>query len=1204
MDRELEKKIREERKLLDGDEYKFKLYTALKGFRRKIAKEENIPLYMVFKNDTLIDMSKKMPQSKEEMLKIVGVNEDKYEKYGERFLKKIKQTQERLEKEPWRTGKIWNKEEQENLLAEYNSGMSIHEIAEKHQRKAGAIERQLREQGVLLKMDIEELNSEQQKAVLTTKGPLLIIAGPGTGKTKTLVKRVLYLLLEKGVKASEIFIATFTDKAANELKTRISNELLSVSLSEPINMNEMYIGTFHSIFMQILSEYIDKTTLKKNFKQIEDFEQQELINRNFQKFKELPHYSALTDIVWKKKQYNRDLRRYEMKWCSYWEAAGKIANIVNNYREELVDVDKMEKEEDERVKAVAEIMDKYEELLQEENCIDFSGILAESYRLLTKHPEVLKELTEKIKYIMVDEYQDTNYIQEQLVLLLAGNRKNICVVGDDDQGLYRFRGATISNIFNFPNHFQKDECTKIYLKKNYRSAADIIDFYNQWMDDENGDAKEEGFRWGNSRYKKTIECVNENSKGKVSVVKCSGKGEEQWHQNICRFIKELQEKKQVTNLNQIAFLVRNTRKYGKDAYDELIEYLEKNGIPVYAPRFGMYFKRDEIKQMIGCLLLCFPKVMDQLRNDKKYETDKDFKEIVQYYDVCINSIKGICMEKESPLGVWVQKKTKELNLLKGKGSDTFSGMMYQMLEFEPFRNYVTQQTESGVVQERAARNIANLISMISRYEISHNISGGFDSKYLEKNVYNLFAYYLRYRKEGHVNEYEDDSEYAPSGCVSFMTIHQSKGMEFPIVMVDSLHEVPYERKDELTEIVSPFMMKTEIEESENIKYYDYWRLYYTAFSRAENLLVLTCNESEQMRHGERFCLEKSYKKLKEYSEVSLEHIHPKEVKNVDLKETYSFTSHLGVYETCARQYYYYKKLGFTPNNTSNTLFGTLVHETIEDIHKAAINGRTEDITAENIQLWLNLNYETLSKAEHSYLNQGDRKSAYEQVMRYVAHNGTDWSKIRETEVEVCSVKENYILLGKVDLVQGVGDTYELIDFKTGEKPNPETKSEQLKHYEEQLTTYAHIIEEKTGKKISRTHLYYTSVTDGDPMISFDITEDKINDTLDRFDDIVKKIQCNDFTGMATEKQACQMCDMRYYCHEDFSSPASQINFHGVKDQEYVYGDKGSYSKYYHTDRECVYLSRSKEENIFTFSREEAQKQGYVLCLACKKRKER
>ena len=310
--------------------------------------------------------------------------------------------------------------------------------------------------------DFGNANDQQKEAIRTTEGPLLIIAGPGTGKTYTLVQRIVYLIKEKSLKPEEIMVATFTEKAAKELVTRITNELDKLDI--PLNLNDMYVGTFHSICLRIIKEHLEYTRVKKNYRMLDQFDQKYMIFQHINRFRALPHYD--------------DLFAPNM---GSWRQADKIATYVGSLLEELVDTKEMQSDDNPEILAIANIMDEYRKILEEENLIDFTSIQTEAYRLLKKNPEILDEIRSQIKYIMVDEYQDTNYIQEKIVFLLAGDKKNICVVGDDDQGLYRFRGATIRNILEFPTHFKKDECKQINLTVNYRSEKQIIDFYNEWM---------------------------------------------------------------------------------------------------------------------------------------------------------------------------------------------------------------------------------------------------------------------------------------------------------------------------------------------------------------------------------------------------------------------------------------------------------------------------------------------------------------------------------------------------------------------------------------------------------------------------------------------------------------------------------------------------------------------------------------------------
>ena len=396
----------------------------------------------------------------------------------------------------------------------------------------------------------------------------------------------------------------------------------------------------------------------------------------------------------------------------------------------------------------------------------------------------------------------------------------------------------------------------------------------------------------------------------------------------------------------------------------------------------------------------------------------------------------------------------------------------------------------------------------------------------------FFNMYLRFLYDGGITEYEDDTEYAPSGCISFMTIHQSKGMEFPVVMVDSLNATPRTNSDKVLEAVEEkYFRRQAFENQDDIKFFDFWRLYYTAFSRAQNLLVLSCYEKKGHGATPSKYFEECYRKLPDYDEVDLSRLKLEKVKPVKVKDTFSFTSNIEVYENCALQYKIFKELGFTQVRVGATLFGTLVHETIEDVHRAAMRKEVNTITPENIRMWFDTNYGTLSKNEHSYLGQKQLEAAYRQVLRYVERNGRDWSKIQDAEVEVSLVKEEYILQGKVDLIKGDNDTVEIVDFKSEKKPDMEIECESLERNRKQLDVYAHLIEEKTGKQVSKLHLYYTGEENGVPTITFDKSQESIDHTIEEFEEVVDKIQRRDFSGRAKNKTLCQNCDMRYYCRK-------------------------------------------------------------------------
>ena len=956
--------------------------------------------------------------------------------------------------------------------------------------------------------DFGNANEGQRRAITAADGPVLITAGPGTGKTYTLVQRTIYLIEECGVKPESIFIATFTEKAAKELVTRITNELSDRGIVA--NINEMYIGTFHSLCLRILKEHLEYTRLRRNYRLLDAFDQQYMVFQNIYKFRNIDG----ADIV--------------LPNGGSWKQAGGICGYVNNLSEELVAPEELMADKDSSISAMGRILAAYREILTEDNLMDFSSIQTEAYQLLRDHPGVLAELQAQITHIMVDEYQDTNFIQEQMVFLLAGDRKNICVVGDDDQGLYRFRGATIRNILEFPQKFPAGECRVIPLVINYRSNSDIVDFYNEWMATTDG-AKFK-FRWDNFRYDKRIEPHEQTALHSPAVVKLSGvEDADEWHEKILRFINRLKASGKLTDYNQIAFLFNSVKHPRVTA---LARFLEENHINVYSPRSDMFFQREEVRLALGCLMLMFPLYVQGLENG-----DYTFlqPEHITYYRNCIMLANEYLTQPENrELLKWIRRRGKVHVGLTGTTDYAYCGLMYQLFEFQPFAGILDTEMDVGVVDIRPARNVAKLTQIIGKFEYLHRVDVLDSKEYqgrrrMDQDTERLFNLYLRLLYDGGITEYEDDSEYAPSGCVSFLTIHQSKGMEFPIVIVDSLGNVPRKNVNDLMMLIEDrYFKRPPFEPYDATKFFDFWRLYYTAFSRAQDLLVLTCNEDKRTPS---IYFTGPYRELQsvESAGFDITEFSFKPIKDVNIKNTYSFTSHITVYETCARQYKFYKELEFQPVRANAMLFGTLVHETIEDVHRAALRHEEQTITAENVSRWFDSNYVSLTKTEHTYLAGPQREAALKQVLRYVTAQHGDWSHIQQAEVDVSLVKPEYIIEGKIDLIRGEGDTVEIVDFKAERKPDLERQRERLERYRRQLHIYAHLVEERTGQKVSRMHLYYTGEDGGVPTVTFPYTKTAVEGTMAVFDDTVHKIMKKDFHRCAEDRKVCEGCDFRFYC---------------------------------------------------------------------------
>ena len=228
--------------------------------------------------------------------------------------------------------------------------------------------------------DFKNANDGQRQAIKTTDGPVLITAGPGTGKTFTLVQRAIYLIQEKEVRPEEILLATFTEKAAKELITRITNELAARGIVS--NINEMYIGTFHSLCLRIIKEHLEFTRLKKNFRTLDAFDQSYTVFQNIYRFRAIKDFDSAVSNQ------------------GAWKQAGEICTLVNNLSEELIDPAVLIADADVRIAALGEILKVYQNILSENNLMDFSAIQTEAYWLLTNYPDVLAELRSKIRYII------------------------------------------------------------------------------------------------------------------------------------------------------------------------------------------------------------------------------------------------------------------------------------------------------------------------------------------------------------------------------------------------------------------------------------------------------------------------------------------------------------------------------------------------------------------------------------------------------------------------------------------------------------------------------------------------------------------------------------------------------------------------------------------------------------------------------------
>ena len=922
---------------------------------------------------------------------------------------------------------------------------------------------------------MENLNERQLEAVKQIDGPLLILAGPGSGKTKTIIERTAYILNQKGVLPENIFLSTFTEKASNELISRISKKI-----KNSLDISQMYIGTIHSLCHRIIDENLEYSFLEKNYRIFDDLEQRFFIYSKLKHFEKIDGYKEFM---------------IKMEGGNSWQKAGRLQKWIDRINEEKISNTKIFETDNVDMLFLKELNKKYLELLYEENGVDFSNLQLECYNILATNKNILKKYQEKIKYIMIDEYQDTNSIQEKIFFLLAGDRKNICVVGDDDQGLYRFRGATVKNILDFQKNFPEGQCKKIELNINYRSNEDIVKFCNNWL---------KTIEWNGWRYDKNMISGRIDGGNSLGVVKISYQGSDRkWQEKIYRFLSYLKSTQKIKDFNQVAFLFKSL-KDKKAKY--LAEYLEEKEIDIYSPRSGKFFERDEIRFVIG-LFLC---IFHQEKNYQKYD----------YYNECYEFAKKEIREDLEIRDYIVEKRENIQKILDGDETIELGNILtifYELFNFESFRKYI-DISENHILKNRKTYNLGIFSSLLLKFDTLCKLKS-LNSKNYKKTIDYFFENHFNFLQMHNINEYES-KDISPSGAVSFLTIHQSKGLEFPFVVIGSLNK-GVEIKN-TTERQLELEISQEYEPKNRREEFDFFRLFYTGFSRAKNLLALACVENNYVPTP---IFKKVYKDLKDikseefnYKDLSFDDVEESKVKKI-----ISFTSHVALFERCPILYKFFRKYEFSRESNFGEFVGTLIHETLEDINKKLKDKNPIDI--ENIREIYNKNYKNLLKKIDIISNEDYIEYGFESIVDYFKNYKEIYENIKDCEIKVSFIRDEYIIEGIADLVIEKNGELEIIDFKTGKL------GKNIEEYKSQLRIYAMLLSEKYQRKIKKAKLFYITEKRENKIIEVPINEDEIENTIKNFDIVAKKIVNNDFEVEYTPKKLCENCILKKYCEK-------------------------------------------------------------------------
>ena len=608
---------------------------------------------------------------------------------------------------------------------------------------------------------LKGLNDKQYEAVVNTEGPCLVIAGAGSGKTKVLTHKIAYLIGEKGAKPWDILAITFTNKAANEMKERIANLVGD-------DAKDIWMGTFHSICVRILRRFIDRIGFDSSFIIFDTSDQRTLVK------------NCMKDLAIDDKLFNDR----------------SVLSEISNAKNEMLEPEQYTARAnfDFRKEKIATVYELYQKRLKENNAIDFDDIINYTIKILMENPDVLEYYSNKFKYVLVDEYQDTNKAQFTLVTLLASKNGNITVVGDNDQGIYSFRGADISNILNFERDFPGTKIIK--LEQNYRCTGNILKAANSVI--KNNEVK----------YKK--ELWTQNEEGNLpKVYQADNEYDEATY--IVTEIEHL-KREEYYKYSDFAILYRmNTQSRAIE------DILRRENIPYKIVGGLKFYERKEIKDIIAYLRL-IQNSADNL------------------------SLKRIINEPKRGIGKTSLDKVEALAEQNGtsmyeviKHADQY-GLNRVYLNSREFVNVIeelkdkkdelviselikTTLKKTGYTKALEEENTIEAENRIENLEEFLTVAIEFEEEYAENS---LSQFLEGITLSSDIDNVEDDED-----SVTLMTLHSAKGLEFPVVFLVGMEEGIFPGYKSISE-------PKELEEER--------RLCYVGITRAKEHLYLTCSK--------------------------------------------------------------------------------------------------------------------------------------------------------------------------------------------------------------------------------------------------------------------------------------------------------------------------------------------------------------------------
>lgn len=970
------------------------------------------------------------------------------------------------------------------------------------------------------------LNPQQTKAVKAEKGPLLIIAGAGTGKTTVITERIKYLILEKKVPADRILALTFTEKAAHEMEERIDRIM-------PYGYFRLFISTFHSFCDAFLREEGINTGISPNFKLLTESESILFLRRNLfklnlsyfrplgnpNKFLEalLQHFSRLKDEDITPNEY--------LKWA----------------KAQLIKKDTAEKEEAEKYLELAHSYSEYEELKDKEGVLDFSDLISKSLHLLRTRRAILKEYQEKFLYILIDEFQDTNYAQNELAILLSANHQNINVVADDDQAIYRWRGAALSNVLQFKNNFPGTKI--ITLSQNYRSTQEILDRSYKLIQ-------------FNNPYR--LETMNGISKKLTSDRKIKGEDVVFLHVDrvdeeaeiIAKTIKESIVSKKKYKYSDIAILVR-----ANIHAQPITQALLRLKIPYQFLGPSFLFNQEEIKDLIAYLKVLYnledSVSMYRVLNMSVFDLNaRDISTLLTFArKFNLTLFEAMQKTDETFINDRSKSKIKKINdiidrHLKRVKKDSAGQILYYFLIdtglFSQFTN------SKSALEEQRAQNVAKFFDRIKTYETVNP----------DSSIYAVVDWIELSSELGESPVIDIDTR-PEMDAVNILTVHSSKGLEFPVCFMVNLVPERFPTRSRKETIPIPVNLIKEVLPEGDFHIQEERRLFYVGMTRAKDLLYLTAAKfyggakrekkiSPFVYEAMPEILEQKHEEVKKISQLSLEEITSDYSKFADITEDlkkpeklehevdYLTYSQLQSFDICPLHY----KAGsilHIPTPTSAALsFGSSIHNSLKDFYITYQKSKLP--TKQNLLDFLSQNW--ISQGYASKIHEEQMKKNGVKILSeyYDLHLNkktpplaieTPFTFYLPKEKKKGDIISNVKISGKIDRIDKVdGNVIEIIDYKTG-KPSPMSK----RSYNLQLGLYALAATESDHKILKKrpediiVSLFYLETGE---KISTKISPEDLKKVEEQIRQKITEIENSDFK--CSKNIICKNCEYKMLCN--------------------------------------------------------------------------